>query len=294
MTTTPNSVEQARQWYADELRHTAKVSSPSVIDAFATVPRERFVGPGPWRIKSPMNLDEYWTTGDADPHHVYDDVLIALDEPRGINNGQPSLWAFLFDQIDIQAGEEVLHLGCGSGYYTAIAAELVGSTGKVAAIEIDTTLAEKARVALAPWPQVRVSNADGASTSFAPVDVIVASAGATHPLQSWLDALKPGGRLLFPMTTIRTDAGAMLLVTRDAKDEFVACFLCRAGFIEFQGARNQHISRRLGAAFMRDRGIPVKSLRRDTHKKDETCWLHGRGWCLSRLETDGMSGLTRG
>jgi protein-L-isoaspartate(D-aspartate) O-methyltransferase len=285
MTTTPNAVERARRWYAEELRFTAKVSSPAVIDAFAMVPRERFVGPGPWRIKSPMSLAEYWTTGDADPRHVYHDVLIALDEARGINNGQPSLWTFLFDQIDIRAGEEVLHLGCGTGYYSAIAAELVGSTGKIGAIEIDPTLAESAQAALTLWPQVRVSNADGASTSFDPVDVIIASAGATHPLRSWLDALRPGGRLLFPMTTIRTDSGAMLLVTLGADNEFAARFVCRAGFIEFQGARNRNISRRLGAAFMRDRGVPVKSLRRDTHTKNETCWLHERGWCLSRLDT---------
>jgi protein-L-isoaspartate(D-aspartate) O-methyltransferase len=32
----------------------------------------------------------------------------------------------------------------------------------------------------------------------------------------------------------------------------------------------------------RDHGAAVKSLRRDTHAKDETCWLHGKGWCLSR------------
>ena len=88
-----DSVEQVRRWYAEELRFTARVSSPSVVDAFATVPRERFVGPGPWLIKSPMNLAEYWMTEDADPRRVYHDVLIALDEARGINNGQPSLWA---------------------------------------------------------------------------------------------------------------------------------------------------------------------------------------------------------
>jgi protein-L-isoaspartate(D-aspartate) O-methyltransferase len=292
MRTTVASVEQARHWYAEELRFTARVSSPAVVDAFATVPRERFVGPGPWRIKSPMNLAEYWTTGDADPGHVYHDVLIALDETRGINNGQPSLWAFLFNQIDIRAGEEMLHLGCGTGYYSAIAAELVGSTGKVAAIEIDATLAEKARAALAPWPQVMVSNADGARTSFDPVDVIIASAGATHPLRSWLDALKPGGRLLFPMTTVRGGPGAMLLVTRRPEPELAARFLCRAGFIEFNGARNREISRRLGAALTRDRGGPVKSLRRDGHAKDETCWLHERGWCLSRLDADDVRSQT--
>jgi protein-L-isoaspartate(D-aspartate) O-methyltransferase len=64
-------VEQARHGYAEELRFTARVSSPAVVNAFAAVPRERFVGPGPWRVKSPMNMAEYWTTEDADPRHVY-------------------------------------------------------------------------------------------------------------------------------------------------------------------------------------------------------------------------------
>lgn len=64
-------VEQARHGYAEELRFTARVSSPAVVNAFAAVPRERFVGPGPWRVKSPMNMAEYWTTEDADPCHVY-------------------------------------------------------------------------------------------------------------------------------------------------------------------------------------------------------------------------------
>jgi hypothetical protein len=90
MRTTVDSVEQARHWYAAVLRFTARVGSPAVVDAFETVPRERFVGPGPWRILSPLVSGEYWTTTDADPRHVYHDVLIALDEARGINNGGPS------------------------------------------------------------------------------------------------------------------------------------------------------------------------------------------------------------
>ncbi len=101
----------------------------------------------------------------------------------------------MLDQLDIAAGAQVLHLGCGTGYYTAIMAELIGPTGKVTAIEIDASLAKKARAALMPWPQIAVGNADGASISFEPVDLVVASASATHPLPSWLDALKLGGRL---------------------------------------------------------------------------------------------------
>lgn len=278
-----SSIRQVRQWYAEELRYTAKVKSSGVVDAFATVPRENFVEQGPWRVKSPMDLAEYWTTEDADPRHVYHDVLIALDEEREINNGQPSLWAFLFDHVQIKTGEAILHLGCGTGYYTAIAAELAGMAGSVIAVEIDPILAERARVALSGWRQVRVSNADGAQTAFDPVDGIIVSAGATHPLPSWLDALRPGGRLLFPMTTPQRGPGAMLLVTRRHIGGFAARFLCRAGFIDFQGARDQKIGGRLATALIRDRGAPVRSLRQDAHEEDATCWLHEREWCLSLL-----------
>jgi protein-L-isoaspartate(D-aspartate) O-methyltransferase len=121
-----DQLETARRSYAEELHFTAHLRAPAVVAAFATVPRERFVGAGPWRVRGPMDLAEYWMTEDADPRAVYHDVLIALDEARGINNGQPSLWVFLLDQFDIAAGAEVLHLGCGTGYYTAIVANLSG------------------------------------------------------------------------------------------------------------------------------------------------------------------------
>src|SRR3954454_16410513 len=107
------SVDQARRWYAEELRFTARVASDAVVAAFSTVPREQFVGAGPWRIKSPMNMAEYWATPDADPHHVYHDVLIILDETVTIKKGHLSLWALLSDKLGVRANAEVLHLGCG-------------------------------------------------------------------------------------------------------------------------------------------------------------------------------------
>ncbi len=273
-------VETRRRFYAEELRFTAGMRSPPLQAAFATVPRETFVGDGPWRIKSLWSMADYWTTEDADPVHVYHDVLIALDEQLGLNNGQPSLWAFLFDKLGVAAGEQVLHLGCGTGYYTAILAELVGPRGRVTAIEIEPSIAERARPALEPWPQIALIRGDGASGPFAPVDVIVASAGATHPLPAWIDALRPGGRLLFPMTVTR-GPGGMLLVTRRDGEEFSAQFLCAAAFYEFSGARDADVAGRLTQALTRDRGTGVKSLRRDAHAEEETCWLHGDGWCLS-------------
>jgi protein-L-isoaspartate(D-aspartate) O-methyltransferase len=276
-------IETRRRFYAEELRFTTGMRSARLQAAFATVPRERFVGDGPWRVKSLWNLADYWTTEDADPQNVYHNVLIALDEKLGLNNGQPSLWAFLLDKIGVAAGEQVLHLGSGTGYYTAILAELAGAEGSVTAVEIEPSIAARARTALAPWPQVALVHGDGAGGPFSPVDVIVASAGATHPLPIWIDALKPGGRLLFPMTVTR-GPGGMLLVTRHDGGEFGAQFLCAAAFYEFSGARDADVSSRLEQALTRDRGTGVKSLRRDPHPEEETCWLHGDGWCLSRRE----------
>jgi protein-L-isoaspartate(D-aspartate) O-methyltransferase len=119
-----HSIEEARQHYAEELRFTAKLGSRVIVDAFATVPRERFLGPGPWRVLSPMAMAEYWTTEDADPRHLYHDVLIAIDEERRLNNGQPSLWARMYDQLELSPGAHVVHVGAGTGYYSAILAEL--------------------------------------------------------------------------------------------------------------------------------------------------------------------------
>src|SRR3954452_8319802 len=123
---TDDDVVAARRWFAEELRYTANVRAPAVVDAFAAVPRERFLGRGPWRILSPVAMAEgYWTTGDADPRHLYHDVLVAIDERRRLNNGQPSLWAFLYDRLRPLAGAHVVHVGGGTGYFTAVLAELV-------------------------------------------------------------------------------------------------------------------------------------------------------------------------
>ena len=65
--------------------------------------------------------------------HITVDALIVLDEAKHLNNGQPSLWAIHLDVLQVHPGDQVLHLGCGTGYYTAIMAELTGPQGKVTA-----------------------------------------------------------------------------------------------------------------------------------------------------------------
>lgn len=274
------SIESARRLYAEELCRANYISSPAICAAFRTVPRERFVGPGPWTIQS---SDSSWFTEDSDPRQVYRDSLIVLDKAKHLNNGQPSLWAIHLDLLDVRRGDRILHLGCGAGYYSAILAELTGPEGHVLAIEIDEGLAARAAISLAPWPQVAVVHSDGASGPLDPVDVIVVSAGATHPLPSWLNALKPHGKLLFPLTSTR-GPGTMAYLTRMSADNFAAALTGSVFFVDFAGARDPAVSAELAYALQHDQGARVRSLRRDAHQKEESCWLHGNGWCFSRRQ----------
>jgi protein-L-isoaspartate(D-aspartate) O-methyltransferase len=284
------SLAQVRAWYAEEVRVAGCVDSEAVVRAFASVPREHFLGPGPWRFIGQLRREDYRSTPDADPRHVYHDIVVALDEARRINNGQPSLWGFALDQLGLAPGEAVLHIGCGTGYYSAILAELVGPDGHVVAVEQDTGLAERARKALAAWKQVVAVQADGACFTAGPQDAVVVSAGATHPLPGWLEALRPGGRLLFPLTSQRL-GGFMLKVTRAGGGERLAAeLLCRAWFIPFTGARDAALDGRLATAIEGGHSDLVRSLRLDRHVPDGSCWLHGDGFCLSWRDPDPVAG----
>src|SRR3984893_17715951 len=128
---TLSNLDVARAYYAEELRTVANLQSEAVVRAFAKVPRERFLGPGPWQMLSPGL--EYWTTKDDDPKHLYHNVLVAIDAERRLNNGHPSFLAFLIEQLELQAGDHVVHVGCGTGYYTAVMAESFECVGHVTA-----------------------------------------------------------------------------------------------------------------------------------------------------------------
>jgi protein-L-isoaspartate(D-aspartate) O-methyltransferase len=271
----------ARQRYAEELRYVAHVRSDAVVRAFAAVPRERFLGPGPWRILD-LRGDDYWLTPDANPAHLYHNVLVAIDPARRLNNGQPSLWAYLFDVLAPRPGERARHIGAGTGYYSAILAELVGAGGRVEAIEADAALAERARTNLAPWPQVRVTTGDGIAHRGKPAGLIVVNAGVTHLQAHWLDQLPVGGRLLVPLTT-EGGRGGYLLVERQ-REGWPARFVSFVEIVPATSGRDPAAAARLAAAFRRTRYDWIKlvrELRRDVHPEDASCWLHAPDFCLS-------------
>jgi protein-L-isoaspartate(D-aspartate) O-methyltransferase len=126
-------VEALRGFYARLVVPQTSAPDDRLVTAFATVPRERFVGPGPWKV---FTASGYVDTPSDDLAFLYQDVVVALVAERRVNNGEPSLHAACIAAANPLPGDTVIHIGTGAGYYTAILATLVGPTGRVVALEI--------------------------------------------------------------------------------------------------------------------------------------------------------------
>jgi len=285
-----DDLDTARRRYAELIRKNGALRSQRLVTALGEVPREDFVGPGPWQTMRFTFPLQYRDTPDGNPAHLYDDVLVALDASRMLNNGLPSGLARWIDALDLEEADHVVHAGCGTGYYSAILAHVVGNRGRVTAIEYDPDLAARARASLSGFSQVEVIAGDATTYDSGPVDAIFVNAGATHPLPLWLDNLKPSGRLVFPMVRWPDGAkfgvagagwGAMMRVQR-RDSGYAAQFLGPAGFYPCFGAVNSEADRLLGDALAQNGLTEARALRREAHLREASCLLHGAGYCFSR------------
>jgi protein-L-isoaspartate(D-aspartate) O-methyltransferase len=275
-----------RRFYAEEIEATANLKNASVVAALATVPRERFLRPGPWTVRGEADfLQPPRQTPDADPRHVYHNLAIAIDPARQLFNGAPGVVAMAIDHLSLRPGSRVLHIGCGTGYYTALIAHSVGSSGHVVALEVDELLADEARANLRFIPWVDVQHGDGRGALGRSFDAVLVNAGVTHPLPGWLDALEAGGRMILPITAAMAPTigkGPMLLLTRTADprslDARVVTFLAIYTAI---GVRDAALNDQLGQALRANPFPSLKRLRLDAHDPSPACWLHASGACLS-------------
>ena len=222
-------------------------------------------------------------TESDDPRHVYHNVAVAIDAARNLYNGQPALIAGWIQQLGISAGERVVHVGCGTGYFTALLAHVVGPAGHVHAVDVDPDLAARAQSALAASPWVTVEAGDGRTGLPKNADVVLVHAGATHVLDEWLDALGPRGRLLLSLTVAMPAMGASLgkgvvalsraTATPGARDARW-CHLLLVGL--------RDADREFALSHARsnpDAAIHTASAR--PHDAGPACWLHGPTICLS-------------
>jgi protein-L-isoaspartate(D-aspartate) O-methyltransferase len=182
--------EKYRSFFAKLICAAAKLDDPRIEEAFRSVKREPFAGPGPWWLN--LNGQAYVQTSDDDPAFLYQDSHWIASE---LNIGMPSAHACWLGACDIKEAETVVQAGAGSGYYTAILAHLVGADGRVYGYEIDEGLATRARENLRDVHHAEVRTHSGVTSDLPQADLIYVCAGAAQPSKMWLNALRPGGRL---------------------------------------------------------------------------------------------------
>jgi protein-L-isoaspartate(D-aspartate) O-methyltransferase len=282
--TLPKEIDAVRRTYAEAVCAKAGVPPGPLMDAFARVPRERFLGPGPWQIvRFPLDpAVPYRTTPDAGFAHIYEDVLVAIDPARQLNNGQPSGHARWIAAASPRAGESVLHIGCGTGYYTAIFADIVGPSGRVTALEIDAELARGARANLSGWPQVRVEAGDGGEPAGS-YDVIYVNAGATHARKGWLHALAESGRLVLPLTahvSMSPHGVGFVVCTEGRGHPWPARIVSPVGIYDCSGARDGEAESQISRLMSQGLAERIRAVSIEPHERGDECLVHVEGFCL--------------
>ncbi len=171
----------------EKLKKKGYLRNKSLERAFLKIRREEFI---PFKLKS----------------------LAVKDKPLPIGEGQtisqPAVVAFMMEMINPEKGDIILDIGSGSGWTTAILAEMVGESGKVCAIEKVEDLYEFGKENVNKFGFISNGRVDmvlgdgfeGLPES-SPFDKILVSAALdSEPIpESWVDQLKEGGVIVVPI-----------------------------------------------------------------------------------------------
>jgi protein-L-isoaspartate(D-aspartate) O-methyltransferase len=115
------------------------------------------------------------------------------------------------------------------------------------------------------------------------LDVIYASAGFAAIPRKWVDALRPGGRMILPMTG-PLDHGIIVILRKiTSEGPLAAAALSFTRHFPCRGARQAGDMEALANALRRPL-TDLASLRLDPHEPDADCWLHHEDWCLSCIK----------
>jgi protein-L-isoaspartate(D-aspartate) O-methyltransferase len=225
------SLNEVQAFHAKMMALASNSTDERLERIFELVSREAFLGPGPWRI---MVNRRYIETPSTDPAYLYQNVLVVLDSEKSINNGEPFLHAALIGAAAPKAGDTIIHVGAGSGYYTALLSMPALPKGHVHAFEIEEGLADRSRENLEPFEGISVITGDATVLPLPDADLIYVNAGVVALPTQWLEALRPGGRVIFPWQANRS-TGLALIVTR-SESGYTARPVMPAWFIPCVGA----------------------------------------------------------
>lgn len=185
MSSTDNEVFTAlRQRMVDSQLRARGIRDQRVLDAMGRIPRDEFVA-------------------ERDRYQAYEDYPLPIGEEQTIS--QPYIVALMLELLQLSPSDKVLEVGTGSGYVTALLAELAT---QVISIERHTTLAERARATLQRlgYRNVSIIIGDGSAgfAPSAPYDAILVSAAAAEVPASLPAQLGEGGRMIIPVGPLET------------------------------------------------------------------------------------------
>ena len=197
------------------------IGSDLVADALWTVPRHLFLP-------------------DLPPEAAYrDDAIVTKRDADGLaisSSSQPGIMAIMLDQLDLAPGHRVLEIGAGTGYNAALMRHIVGPSGRVVSIDIDSDLTDLARSHLASigYADVAVVWADGAEgyAAHAPYDRLIATVGVSDLAPAWLAQVTPEARIVVPLDV----GGTQLSVAFERSGgHWASRSLAPCGFIRMRG-----------------------------------------------------------
>ncbi len=184
----------------DSLIQNGWLKTPKIIEAFRKIKRIDFL---PKELKNLAELNE------------------ALPIGFGQTISQPLVVAFMIELLSPNEGEKILDVGSGSGWTSALLAEIAGKKGKVIALEVIPELMEFGKKNVEKYNFVKRGRVqffcvDGSKgyKAQAPYDKILASASATKLPEPWREQLKINGRIVVPL------GSSIWLFIKKTKKEF--------------------------------------------------------------------------
>jgi protein-L-isoaspartate(D-aspartate) O-methyltransferase len=199
-----NQVKRLWRALLTTMQKEGALETAGVKAAFSAVPRHLFLPNFP--------LEE-----------IYSDKAIGLKhDANGLltsSSSQPSMMAIMLNQLDLKEGDNVLEIGTASGYNAALIKHIVGESGRVTSIEIDSELSKQAAINLqhAKYGSVVVVHGDGAQgySPRAAYDHILSTVGIWNVPPAWIQQLKPRGTIVAPIVIDGVQVSARFVLQDD-------------------------------------------------------------------------------